>query len=84
MFEIEDIDKIKFFAPVVAGNLMSALYLKLLLKKLSGIEITPDLEDEILREMLMDWDQIRAFLELPPNERNFELPPGLRKKASTV
>ena len=53
-----NVDSINVFRPVISATLLNAYFSSLILKKLSGLEITPELEDETLTDLFHKFDKI--------------------------
>lgn len=61
------------FHPVISGQILNAYYSSLILKKLSGKEITPEIEGETLGEVFSLWgracDSLKDILENKKNPK---------------
>lgn len=49
--------------PLVAAQLTTAIYTALLLEKMSGTEITPEVQNETKNKVLSAWSQIASSLK---------------------
>lgn len=57
------IDTGMILSPLIAGHIANSFYSALLLKKLSGVEITPEIEKKTREEVIRLWLDLKAFLE---------------------
>jgi hypothetical protein len=57
------LDQMALLSPVMAAQVLNAYYSALLLKQQKGIELTPEIENETLNEVLLLWAKIQIFLE---------------------
>ena len=53
----------RFFMPLLAGSILNAYYLALILKKQEGIEITPDIENETMVLVMKQWARVQLDLQ---------------------
>ncbi|HHT9119751.1 MAG TPA: hypothetical protein ACFYD3_04295 [Candidatus Hypogeohydataceae bacterium YC41] len=63
-----NIDQVTLLGPLMAGHILNAFYSNLLLKKYSGIDITPQVKEETLEEVLLLWATIQSVLEKMPRK----------------
>lgn len=66
------IEPFSTFAPLIAAQLVNAFYSSLLLKKLSGVEITDDEKNASREAALSQWARFLEILQSPkksPSEK---------------
>jgi len=64
------IDQIVLLGPLMAAQLLNAYYSALLLKQQKGIDLTQEIEQETLTDVLSQWNRIQIFLDdLPKKPR---------------
>ena len=59
-----------------SGFVLNAFYSALLLKKQSGVEITPAIEQGVLAEVLDHWAEIQSLVEKMPLKKAPSKEPG--------
>jgi hypothetical protein len=57
------VDQLDLVGPVIAGEILNAYYSALLLKQQKGIEITTEIEQETLAEVVRIWSKIQILLK---------------------
>ena len=60
-----NIQPLELFRPVISGLIVNAYYSLLLLKKFSGIEISPEIEDQAIQEIFELYGRIDGALQNP-------------------
>lgn len=56
------IDRNKLIAPICAGQMTSAFYSALILKKLDGKELTPETREQTFQEVLDLWGVLERLI----------------------
>lgn len=56
------IDQSTIFGPLTAALLVNALYSALMIKKQAGADITPQVEFEVLADVIALWSRIQSSL----------------------
>lgn len=58
-----NLDLVTLTAPINSGLILNAFYTALLLKKLSGVEITDEIREQTLEEVVGEWARVSAQLD---------------------
>ena len=58
--DMSELDVYKFIHPLIAGLLLNAYYSALNLKKISGVSITPEVEEKTFLEVFERYRAIRT------------------------
>lgn len=58
-----NLNSVDLFNPLIAGHILNALYSALLLKQQQGIEITPEVHKETLKEITMEYFNLQLSLQ---------------------
>jgi len=74
-----DIDPSKLLRPLISATLLNAYFSALILKKLSGVELTVELKEETLTDLIRLFGVIdQAFVEVL-QEGSYREPPQARQ-----
>ena len=65
----------KLIAPICAGQLSSAFYSALILKKLNGKELTPEVRDQTFQEVLDLWGLLEKLILAGSTSADEHVPP---------
>jgi len=60
---IYNLDQAALLGPLMAGDLLNAFYSALLLKKLSGVDLTDEVRDDVRQEVIDQWTRFLALFE---------------------
>ena len=70
-----NVNSIDLLSPVVAAQLVNAYYTALLLKARSGADITPEIEQEVWRNVIRRWSDVMPAIRGSINPLFTEKPP---------